>query len=221
MPTPLDIKLYERVKKQADEIYKKPSAYKSGWIVKKYKELGGNYKDDGEPKNLKRWFKEKWADIGNMDYPVYRPTKRISKDTPLTASEIDPKQAVEQIALKQIIKGDANLPKFLEGGSKKAVDAPYTNPIWKVSNPILAQKKAFKYLGKSGILYLSDKKDKKYMVQDKDDKWVHFGSLDYEDFNKHRSLRRRANYLNRATNIKGDWEQNKYSPNNLAIHILW
>ena len=27
----------------ADEIYEKPSAYKSGYIVKKYKELGGKY----------------------------------------------------------------------------------------------------------------------------------------------------------------------------------
>jgi hypothetical protein len=37
---------------KADKIYKKPSAYKSDYIVKTYKELGGRYKDDNETKNL-------------------------------------------------------------------------------------------------------------------------------------------------------------------------
>jgi hypothetical protein len=113
MPTPADKSLYERVKKEADKIYDKPSAYKSGYIVKKYKELGGEYLDDKKTRGLKRWFKEDWRDIGKKDYPVYRPTKRISSKTPLTADEIDKDQLKQQIALKQIIKGDANLPPFL------------------------------------------------------------------------------------------------------------
>jgi hypothetical protein len=37
MPIPKNKILYEKVKMMADEIYKKPSAYKSGYIVKKYK----------------------------------------------------------------------------------------------------------------------------------------------------------------------------------------
>lgn len=114
MPTPKDTMLYERVKKEADKIYKKSSsAYKSGYIVKKYKELGGEYIEDNKPKNLKRWFREKWADVGGKDYPVYRPTKRVSKKTPLTINEIDKKQLKNQIALKQIIKGNKNLPPFI------------------------------------------------------------------------------------------------------------
>lgn len=116
MPIVLDQSLYNRVKAEADEKYSKPSAYKSGWIVKTYKNRGGRYKDDDKPKNLKRWFKEGWADIGNKAYPVYRPTKRISKDTPLTATEIDPADAVKQIALKQQIKGNKNLPPFIAKG---------------------------------------------------------------------------------------------------------
>jgi hypothetical protein len=116
MPTPADKSLYERVKKEADKIYTKPSAYKSGWIVKRYKELGGEYEGKKSMKGLTRWFNEKWMDIGNKDYPVYRPTKRVSKDTPLTASEIDPKNLRDQIARKQIIKGDANLPPFVPKG---------------------------------------------------------------------------------------------------------
>jgi hypothetical protein len=113
MPTPADKSLYERVKKEADKIYAKPSAYKSGYIVKKYKELGGEYLDDKKTRGLKRWFKERWTDVGNKEYPVYRPTKRISSKTPLTADEIDKDQLKQQIVLKQIIKGDANLPPFL------------------------------------------------------------------------------------------------------------
>ena len=113
MPTPKDKDLYERVKKEADKIYSKPSAYKSGYIVKKYKELGGEYLDDKKTKGLKRWFKEDWRDVGNKEYPVYRPTKRINSLTPLTADEIDKDQLRQQITLKQIIKGDHNLPPFL------------------------------------------------------------------------------------------------------------
>lgn len=44
MAEPTNKKLYEKVKKQADKKFDKPSAYKSGWIVKQYKSLGGNYK---------------------------------------------------------------------------------------------------------------------------------------------------------------------------------
>ena len=96
--------LYDKVKLYADQIYKKPSAYKSGFIVKTYKQLGGTYTDDKKDKPLKRWFNEKWQDIGNKDYPVYRPTIRVNKKTPLLPSEIEPKQLKEQIKLKQKLK---------------------------------------------------------------------------------------------------------------------
>jgi len=113
MPTPANIKLYEKVKKYADSIYAKPSAYKSGFIVRKYKELGGTYIDDKKPKNLKRWFMESWGSVANDNqYPVYRPMKRINSHTPLTIYEIDPKNLRQQIKLKQKIKGKHNLPPF-------------------------------------------------------------------------------------------------------------
>ena len=69
---PNNPELYEKVKKMSDKIYSKPSAYRSGYIVKKYKSLGGTYSDDGKDKNLGRWFREKWGDVGNRSYPVYR-----------------------------------------------------------------------------------------------------------------------------------------------------
>jgi len=113
MPIILDQDLYDKVKLYADTIYKKPSAYKSGFIVKTYLQNNGRYADDNKPKNLERWYKERWSDIGGEGYPVYRPTRRVSKTkTPLLASEIDPKNLKEQIKLKQIIKGNKNLPAF-------------------------------------------------------------------------------------------------------------
>jgi len=52
MPTPKDPSLYEKVKKEADEKYSKPSAYKSGWIVKTYKDRGGTYSGAKPKKGL-------------------------------------------------------------------------------------------------------------------------------------------------------------------------
>ena len=53
MPKPTNITLYNKAKELADEVYKKPSAYKSGFIVEKYKEMGGKYESDNEPKKFK------------------------------------------------------------------------------------------------------------------------------------------------------------------------
>lgn len=114
MNQPLNKTLYERAKQIANEKYEKPSAYKSGFIVKTYKQMGGKFSGEKTKKGLTRWFQEEWKDIGNKTYPVYRPTKRISKDTPLLATEINRKNLKRQIRLKQKIKGNKNLPPFLE-----------------------------------------------------------------------------------------------------------
>lgn len=120
MSVPTNKTLYNKVKKEADKIYDKPSAYKSGWIVKEYKKRGGEYRGrKKENEGLDRWYKEDWKDIGGKEYPVYRPTKRITKDTPLTESEISPTQLKKQIKKKQKIKGDANLPAFQKKGGNK------------------------------------------------------------------------------------------------------
>ncbi len=230
MPIIEDKELYEKVKKYADSVYAKPSAYKSGFIVKKYKELGGTYRDDNEPKKLKQWFKEEWGDIGgNNQYPVYRPFKRINESTPLTKDEIDPKQAKKQIELKQKIKGEFNLPPFKKKGkgidnTKDLQEIPNidkSNAIWKWSNPIQVRKMADKYLGKDIPIYLSNKKDKKYMVENPEGKFISFGQLGFEDFTKHKNLERRKRYLTRTANMRGDWKDNKYSANNLSRNILW
>jgi DNA modification methylase len=95
--------------------------------------------------------------------------------------------------------------------------------IWKYSNPIIAQNKSYKYLGKkNGKIFRSTKKNKKYMVIDpKNGKYTHFGQIGYEDYTKHKDKTRRKNYLNRASHMRGHWKNNKYSANNLSIHVLW
>lgn len=110
---PTDEALYEKAKSIVYPRYDKPSAYRSGALMKKYKELGGEFKDepDGE-RELARWYKENWADVGNKSYPVFRPTKRVNEDTPKTVQEIPPERLKELIALKQKIKGKKNLPPF-------------------------------------------------------------------------------------------------------------
>ena len=42
-----------------------------------------------------------------------------------------------------------------------------------------------------------------------------------DDVTKHRDEQRRENYLARAMKIKGNWAKDKYSPNSLAINLLW
>jgi len=99
---------------------------------------------------------------------------------------------------------------------------PKTNKIWNYSNPRLAQRNAYRYLGRSAILYRSKKREKKYTVKvPESNKIVHFGQMGYEDFTKHKDRNRRKNYLTRSRKIRGKWATNKYSPNNLAQHILW
>jgi hypothetical protein len=113
MPTPTNTILYNQVKREADQKYSKPSAYKSGWIVKTYKQRGGEYSGEKTKAGLTRWYAEQWADVGGKAYPVYRPTKRVDKNTPLLASEISPTNLREQIAIKQRIRGNKNLPPFV------------------------------------------------------------------------------------------------------------
>lgn len=95
--------------------------------------------------------------------------------------------------------------------------------LLKYSNPEIAQQNAIKYLGKDALLYISTRKNKKYMIRDKNNKFIHFGSIEppYEDFTKHRNEARRQNYLKRTVNIRGNWADNPYSSNNLSREILW
>jgi len=101
MSEPKDKTLYESVKKKVYSDNPKHSAYRSGLLVKKYKEAyekKHNSKDayKGKKKSnegLSRWYKEEWKNQrGGEGYEkkgdVYRPTKRVTKDTPKTFKEL-------------------------------------------------------------------------------------------------------------------------------------
>ena len=91
---------YKAVKYVKSRVNKWPSAYASGMVVKRYKNMMAKkgkqaYSDDTHNKKLlARWFKEKWIDIvtgkpcGSVNYPICRPSKRITKNTPITVKEM-------------------------------------------------------------------------------------------------------------------------------------
>jgi len=93
--------------------------------------------------------------------------------------------------------------------------------ICKVSNPEVVLKQLKKYYGDEVDLYLSSSKNKKYMMFDEKGKKIHFGDLRFLDYTKHKDKQSRDNYLKRASNIKGNWKQNPFSPNILSIILLW
>ena len=104
MPTPTDKELYDKVKKSVMNKIKINSAYRSGLIVKQYKEEyykkhnnQNAYKGNKDVSNLGRWFKEKWTNQnGEIGYKkkgdVYRPTIRINNKTPITFNELTKNQ---------------------------------------------------------------------------------------------------------------------------------
>jgi len=104
MSKPTDPKLYEKVKKEIYKKYPKHSAYRSGLLVQEYKKQFKEKFPRKDPyigkktsKGLTRWFKEDWrTSTGETEYTskssIFRPTKRVSKDTPTTLKELTPQQ---------------------------------------------------------------------------------------------------------------------------------
>ena len=91
--------------------------------------------------------------------------------------------------------------------------------LLRYSNFQIVNKKANKLYNRD--VFLSTRKDKKYMIMNDANKWIHFGQLGYQDFTKHLDENRRLNYFKRSTKIKGNWKGNIFSPNNLSINLLW
>ena len=89
--------------------------------------------------------------------------------------------------------------------------------IYRYSNPNIVLDQLHKYYGEIA-LYLSNRKDKKYMLQDPQGNWVHFGQWGYEDYTKHKDDIRRENF--RRRNAK--WRDfRKYSAGHLTYYLLW
>ena len=108
MSQPTDKKLYEKVKTEIYKKYPQHSAYRSGLLVKEYKSRGGKYSGkENQSTGLNRWFREGWKNQRNESgykykSDVYRPTKRITKDTPATFSELSKKRLIEPDVKKHL-----------------------------------------------------------------------------------------------------------------------
>lgn len=106
MPTPTNKALYAKARAKYSSM--KHSAYKSSLVVKEYKSKGGGY-SGAKPKKsgLTRWHKEDWkTQDGKKTYngkkdKIFRPTKRITKDTPTTMSELSSARKKKAIAQKK------------------------------------------------------------------------------------------------------------------------
>ena len=98
---PVDTKLYEKVKKEIYAKHPKHSAYRSGLLVQEYKRRGGRYSGkESEKTGLNRWFAEAWrSQDGSVGYKrkgdIYRPTRRVTSETPKTFKELS-KQDIEK-----------------------------------------------------------------------------------------------------------------------------
>lgn len=105
MPQPTDPTLYQQVKRKIYDKYPKHSAYRSGLLVQAYKKAFQKKHPSKSPytgqkpkrSGLARWYSENWRNQrGEVGYryksDVYRPTRRITSKTPLTFSELSPRE---------------------------------------------------------------------------------------------------------------------------------
>ncbi len=212
---PTDPKLYDRVKQEIYAKNPKHSLYRSAQIVKEYKRRGGEYKNPKKKDSgIDKWMDENWVSANDYirgdiekcgnnnardynEYPLCFPLDRIKK---FTKNELE-----DLIKEKTKLKEKHIQTKQLTG--KGGQSPPQSSP----------QKELYK-------LYRSDVKNKKWDMYYEDGdkiKKVSFGHPDYQDYTQHHDKERRKAYLERASNIKGDWKDNPFSSNNMAIHILW
>ena len=123
MPAPADPKLYQLAKDFIESKYKTNSPFRSGAIVKHYKELfrkkhesDNAYTETNQPKNLQRFFNEKWVSVNPIlnktGYPVFRPTRKVNSKTPQLLQETPKSILAKQVSLKQSYKQVRRLPKY-------------------------------------------------------------------------------------------------------------
>lgn len=132
---PANKQLYSEVSARASEIFKSNRGiYRSAWIVREYKRLGGTYVGKAPTSTdpgLRRWFKEKWVDLnrpiygvnreiigyeqcGRSDatkgiYPLCRPMYRVTDGTPLTVAELSAASISSAKKAKAKVRGDRNV----------------------------------------------------------------------------------------------------------------
>jgi len=98
--------------------------------------------------------------------------------------------------------------------------------LLKISDPVEVKRRFEKYRGTAKAeISVSPRIDKKYMIRvaaadGVRGRIVHIGST-MPDFTKTADEVKRKSYLARSAGIRGDWRDDKWSPNNLARALLW
>tara|TARA_B100000035_G_scaffold275713_1_gene252884 strand:+ start:82 stop:480 length:399 start_codon:yes stop_codon:yes gene_type:complete len=128
MPEPVDLDLYNKIKKNVYKKIPKHSAYRSGIVVQKYKKSFSKKYGNKSPykgkktrkKGISRWFDEKWVNQrGEIGYKnkndIYRPSIRINKNTPTTHNELTKKE-IKKARSEKYRKG--RVKRFKKGGNK-------------------------------------------------------------------------------------------------------
>lgn len=90
--------------------------------------------------------------------------------------------------------------------------------LLKYSNPKRVRALVKQYLGDDVKLYVSTRKNKKYMVIDPEDNKIHFGQMGMEDYSKHMDLKRRELFMTRNKRWK---DAPMWSPAYLSYYLLW
>ncbi len=117
--TPVDIDLYNKIKKEVYAKYPKHSLFRSALLVKEYKRQGGEYKGVQNDMNIKKWFKQDWLSANDYlrdkivpcgssntqgkynEYPLCRPRKILEKlSKPDLKKMIDEKNKIQSKQLK-------------------------------------------------------------------------------------------------------------------------
>jgi hypothetical protein len=117
MPEPIQKELYAKAKAIINQKYgTNTSAYRSMALVKKYKSMGGKYRDDGGSRKTTRWLNEKWVNLNakkegggyeecgkrgsSGKYPLCRPSQTVNSETPKKYQDI-PKSRIDIVNLKK------------------------------------------------------------------------------------------------------------------------
>lgn len=243
---PADPELYQEVKEEIYQEQPKHSLYRSARIQKEYQERGGTY-SGSKSQGIPKWFNEKWISLndfvrgkilkcGNSDtekkydeYPLCRPlkiAKKLGKENIKKMIKEKDKLGKKTLRTEDIL----GTKKFNVGRGKTT---KFQKQLLKMDFPPeayleIARRQAKRYgLDPTKLNFCSDSTKK--LNYD----GIPFGATGYNDYiiwtflektGKEPSgtaKEKRRLYRARAENIKGDWADDKTSPNNLAINILW
>jgi hypothetical protein len=97
------------------------------------------------------------------------------------------------------------------------------NYVNKVSNINIVMQKARLCLDEKFDLDYSTRINKKFMIKGKftNNKWVHFGDINYPDYTFTKDEEKRIKFLRRNYHWIQDIENKEYSPGWFLYHFLW